>query len=80
MLDYYRMGPCSTMGPCSQRQWTALRRKEIRAEVAAEVGELKKKGITPGLAVVMVADPRSVACVAAKSKACEEAGIHSVTI
>ncbi len=55
--------------------------KKIRAEVAAEVAELKKKGITPGLAVVLVGDdPASAVYVAAKGRACEEVGIHSVTI
>lgn len=55
--------------------------KKIRGEVAAEVAELKKKGITPGLAVVLVGDdPASAVYVAAKGKACEEVGIHSVTI
>jgi len=55
--------------------------KKIRAEVAAEVVELKKKGITPGLAVVLVGDdPASAVYVAAKGRACEEVGIHSVTI
>lgn len=54
---------------------------KIRAEVAREVAEMKAKGITPGLAVVLVGDdPASAVYVAAKGKACEEVGIHSVTI
>ena len=55
--------------------------KKIRTEVAAEVADLKERGITPGLAVVLVGDdPASAVYVAAKGRACEEAGIHSVTI
>lgn len=55
--------------------------KEIRAEVAAEVAALKGKGITPGLAVVLVGDnPASKAYVGSKEKACLEAGMHSVKI
>ena len=54
---------------------------KIRAEVAREVAELKTRGITPGLAVVLVGDnPASAVYVAAKGKACEEAGMHSITI
>ncbi len=54
---------------------------KIRAEVAREVAELKTRGITPGLAVVLVGDdPASAVYVGAKGKACEEAGMHSVTI
>ncbi|MBA3657092.1 MAG: bifunctional methylenetetrahydrofolate dehydrogenase/methenyltetrahydrofolate cyclohydrolase FolD [Gemmatimonadaceae bacterium] len=54
---------------------------KIRAEVAREVAELKTQGITPGLAVVLVGDdPASAVYVGAKGRACEEAGMHSVTI
>lgn len=55
--------------------------KVIRAEVAAEVSKLKEKGITPGLAVVLVGEnPASQVYVRAKGRACEEAGMKSVTI
>ncbi len=54
---------------------------KIRAEVAREVAELKTRGITPGLAVVLVGDdPASAVYVGAKGRACEEAGMHSLTI
>jgi methylenetetrahydrofolate dehydrogenase (NADP+)/methenyltetrahydrofolate cyclohydrolase len=54
--------------------------KAIRAEVAAEVAELPAQGVRPGLAVILVGDdPASHFYVASKGKACEEAGIHSVT-
>ena len=55
--------------------------RAIRQEVAAEVAELAKAGIKPGLAVVLVGeDPASQVYVRSKGKACEEAGMHSVTI
>ncbi len=50
----------------------------VRAEVANEVNELKAKGITPGLAVIIVGDdPASRVYVNNKKKACAEAGIYS---
>jgi len=52
---------------------------KIRSEVKEDVLTLQKKGITPGLAVVLVgADPASAAYVNMKSKACKEAGIYSI--
>jgi methylenetetrahydrofolate dehydrogenase (NADP+)/methenyltetrahydrofolate cyclohydrolase len=51
---------------------------DMRAELKAEVAELKKKGIVPGLAVVLVGeDPASKSYVTAKERACEELGIYS---
>jgi methylenetetrahydrofolate dehydrogenase (NADP+)/methenyltetrahydrofolate cyclohydrolase len=53
----------------------------IRAEVAAEVARLAPNGRRPGLAAVLVGeDPASAVYVRSKGKACEEAGMHSVTI
>ncbi|MEP6573040.1 MAG: bifunctional methylenetetrahydrofolate dehydrogenase/methenyltetrahydrofolate cyclohydrolase FolD [Gemmatimonadota bacterium] len=55
--------------------------REIRLEVAAEAALLAKRGIRPGLAVVLVGeDAASQVYVRSKGKACEEAGMHSVTI
>jgi methylenetetrahydrofolate dehydrogenase (NADP+)/methenyltetrahydrofolate cyclohydrolase len=52
---------------------------KIRSEVKSDVQILQQKGITPGLAVVLVgADPASAAYVNMKSKACKEAGIYSI--
>ncbi len=52
---------------------------KIRAEVKEEVATLQQKGITPGLAVILVgADPASAAYVNMKSRACKEAGIYSI--
>ena len=54
--------------------------KTIRAEVAAEARELTAQGVRPGLAVILVGeDPASHFYVASKGKACEEAGMLSVT-
>ncbi len=52
---------------------------DTRAEIAAGVAALKaERGITPGLAVILVGDnPASVSYVTAKEKACAEAGMYS---
>jgi methylenetetrahydrofolate dehydrogenase (NADP+)/methenyltetrahydrofolate cyclohydrolase len=53
--------------------------QKLRADVASRVLALKAKGITPGLAVVLVGEnPASQVYVRNKVKACEEAGLHSV--
>jgi methylenetetrahydrofolate dehydrogenase (NADP+)/methenyltetrahydrofolate cyclohydrolase len=53
----------------------------IRAEVAEEVARLSRTGRKPGLAAVLVGeDPASAVYVRSKGKACEEAGMHSVTL
>lgn len=49
-----------------------------RAAVAVRVAELKARGLTPGLAVVIVGeDPGSVVYVRMKQKDCDEVGIFS---
>ena len=51
---------------------------DIRAEVKEDVKELVDKGITPGLATVLVGDdPASAVYVRSKRKACAEAGIKA---
>ena len=53
--------------------------KEVHAETRAAVEALKGKGITPGLAVVLVGDdPASRAYVRSKDKMSKELGLHSV--
>jgi len=53
----------------------------MREELAGEIAALKKAGVTPGLAVVLVGDnPASQVYVRMKGKACEEAGIYHETI
>ena len=55
--------------------------RKVRAQVATETAELIAKGVRPGLAVVLVGDdPASAVYVRSKGKACEEAGMHSVTL
>ena len=51
--------------------------KNIRTELKEEVNELKKQGINPKLAVIMVGDDKASAVyVKNKSRACEEIGIE----
>ena len=53
----------------------------MRTELGSEITKLKKAGITPGLAVVLVGDnPASEVYVRMKGKACEEAGLYHETI
>ncbi len=53
--------------------------QQLRAEVAARARALKARGVTPGLAVVLVGDnPASQVYVRNKVKACQESGLHSV--
>jgi len=53
--------------------------RQLRTDVATRVGVLKAKGITPGLAVILVGeDPGSQVYVRNKVKACEDTGMHSV--
>jgi methylenetetrahydrofolate dehydrogenase (NADP+)/methenyltetrahydrofolate cyclohydrolase len=53
----------------------------MRQELAGDITALKKKGITPGLAVVLVGDnPASQVYVRMKGKACDEAGLYHETI
>jgi methylenetetrahydrofolate dehydrogenase (NADP+)/methenyltetrahydrofolate cyclohydrolase len=51
---------------------------EVRAEVAGAVSDLAARGVTPGLATVLVGDdPASRVYVASKRKACAEVGIKA---
>ena len=53
--------------------------KKIRASIKKEVDSLKKEGIIPGLAFILVGDnPASQVYVNMKTKACEEVGIYSI--
>jgi methylenetetrahydrofolate dehydrogenase (NADP+)/methenyltetrahydrofolate cyclohydrolase len=53
--------------------------KQLRTEVATRALALKAKGVTPGLAVVLVGEnPASQVYVRNKVKACEDSGLHSV--
>jgi methylenetetrahydrofolate dehydrogenase (NADP+)/methenyltetrahydrofolate cyclohydrolase len=51
---------------------------EVRAQVAAQVAELRKKGVPVGLDVILVGeDPASVTYVSSKQRDCAEVGIDS---
>lgn len=51
---------------------------DIRAELKTKVEQLKTKGITPGLGVILVgADAASISYVTAKEKACADIGMFS---
>lgn len=55
--------------------------RAVRDDVAVGVRALVARGVTPGLAVVLVGeDPASTVYVRNKGRACEEAGMRSVTI
>jgi methylenetetrahydrofolate dehydrogenase (NADP+)/methenyltetrahydrofolate cyclohydrolase len=55
--------------------------KAMREELAAEVASLKRRGVTPGLAMVLVGDnPASQVYVRMKGKACDEAGFYHESI
>ena len=52
--------------------------KDLRVAIADDAADLKKNGVTPGLAVVLVGDdPASRVYVSMKEKACAECGIFS---
>ena len=55
--------------------------EELRAEIASRVSALKDKGVTPGLAVILVGnDPASEIYVRNKGNGCTEVGMYSRTI
>jgi methylenetetrahydrofolate dehydrogenase (NADP+)/methenyltetrahydrofolate cyclohydrolase len=54
---------------------------EIYAELRKKIEDLKSKGVTPGLAVVLVGDdPASQVYVRKKGEMCEELGMKSLTV
>ena len=53
----------------------------VYLDLRREIAELKAKGVTPGLAVILVGDnPASRAYVRSKDKMCRELGLHSVKL
>jgi methylenetetrahydrofolate dehydrogenase (NADP+) / methenyltetrahydrofolate cyclohydrolase len=68
----------TTTSPAKLIDGNALSR-QLRTEVASRTAVLRQKGITPGLAVVLVGEnPASQVYVRNKVKACQESGLHSV--
>ncbi|MHB8575540.1 MAG: bifunctional 5,10-methylenetetrahydrofolate dehydrogenase/5,10-methenyltetrahydrofolate cyclohydrolase [Dehalococcoidia bacterium] len=54
---------------------------EVKAELRLRVDSLRERGVTPGLAVVLVGDnPASVSYVRGKTRGCAELGIMSETL
>ncbi len=55
--------------------------QEIKDELKAKTADLTEKGVTPGLAAVLVGDdPASAIYVRSKAKACQKIGIYSEVI
>ena len=53
--------------------------EEMRVELKKRAEEVKAKGVTPGLAAVLVGEnPASKVYVGMKTKACEEMGLFSI--
>lgn len=53
--------------------------QQLRSSVAERASALRQRGITPGLAVILVGDnPASQVYVRNKVRACQESGIHSL--
>src|SRR5438094_9593305 len=54
---------------------------KVYVDLRREIAELKAKGVTPGLAVILIGDnPASRAYVRSKDKMCRELGLHSVKL
>ena len=52
--------------------------EKVLSECKEQIAELKKKGVTPGLSVVLIGeDPASMVYVGSKARKCEELGIFS---
>jgi methylenetetrahydrofolate dehydrogenase (NADP+)/methenyltetrahydrofolate cyclohydrolase len=55
--------------------------EKVYVDLRREIAELKERGVTPGLAVVLVGDdPASRAYVRSKDKMCRELGLHSLKL
>jgi 5,10-methylene-tetrahydrofolate dehydrogenase/Methenyl tetrahydrofolate cyclohydrolase len=55
--------------------------EKVYVDLRREIAELKTKGVTPGLAVILIGDdPASRAYVRSKDKMCRELGLHSVKL
>jgi len=53
----------------------------IRKDLMDRIAELKRQGVTPGLAVIIVGDdPASASYVRMKGKACQDLGLYSKTV
>ena len=77
----FQAAPASLNGMTAQVIDGAAIAAEVRREVAERSAACRARGLTPGLAAVLVGDnAASLSYVSAKTKACEEAGMFSETI
>src|SRR6202795_3828825 len=55
--------------------------EKVYGDLRSDIAELKTRGVTPGLAVILIGDnPASRAYVRSKDKMCRELGLHSVKL
>src|SRR5881394_1375590 len=55
--------------------------EKVYVDLRRDIAELKAKGVTPGLAVILIGDnPASRAYVRSKDRMCRELGLHSVKL
>src|SRR5437667_11299249 len=55
--------------------------ERVYVDLRREIADLKARGVTPGLAVILVGDnPASRAYVRSKDKMCRDLGLHSVKL
>src|SRR5881296_1915072 len=55
--------------------------EKVYVDLRNEIAELKSKGVTPGLAVILVGEnPASRAYVRSKDKMCRDLGLHSLKL
>src|SRR5437870_8215079 len=55
--------------------------EKVYLDLRQEIAEMKSKGVTPGLGVILVGDnPASRAYVRSKDKMCRDLGLHSVKL
>src|SRR6185437_10061741 len=55
--------------------------EKVYTDLRRDIAELKARGVTPGLAVILVGDnPASRAYVRSKDKMCRDLGLHSVKL
>src|ERR1700757_4832571 len=81
MLAYWALAgriACFTMAKLIDGRTIA---EKVYIDLRREVAELKAKGVTPGLAVILVGDnPASRAYVRSKDKMCRDLGLHSMKL
>ena len=78
LLDYARNDKPKTMPHVIDGRAVA---EKVYVDLRRQIAELKAKGVTPGLAVVLIGDdPASRSYVRSKDKMCRELDLHSVKL